>query len=388
MPSILRLLRYLAMAVLLMGAFALEMAPVSAHSSSDGFLTLISTNGRVDVRLDLAVRDLDVILPIDADGDGNIRWGELRKAEGALKGYVDSRLHLSANGRKSTVVWQPLKLARHSDGIYAVLIGAITGDHNMDRLSIDYDLLFHVDRDHRGLLSLQGAGSLEPESAVLSPSEPHFEWQPGTAKATGGWTRMVLEGVHHIWTGYDHLLFLLALLLPSVAGRNPTGGWSWASNFREVTGRVVRVVTAFTAAHSITLALAAFGWARLPSRGVESVIALSVAAAAFNNVRPFFRHQAVVMAFGFGLIHGFGFASALSELNLSGGGLLRGLVGFNCGVELGQLTLVALFLPLAYATRRSWCYQRLAVMGGSILILGVAGGWLVERSLDLKFMPF
>jgi hypothetical protein len=119
-----------------------------------------------------------------------------------------------------------------------------------------------------------------------------------------------------------------------------------------------------------------------------SNIALSVAAAALNNIRPFFRHQAVMMAFGFGLIHGFGFASALSELDLSGDGLLRGLIGFNCGVELGQLMLVALFLPLAYAIRRSWCSQRLAVLGGSTLILGVAGGWLVERSLDLKFMPF
>lgn len=388
MPSIFRLLRQFVMAGLLTGASALGLAPVSAHSASDGFLLLSSTNGRVDVRLDLAVRDLDVILPIDADGDGNIRWGEIRKVEGALKSYVDSRLHFGANGRNATVAWQPVKLARHSDGVYAVLNGEITSDQDLDHLSIDYDLLFHADRDHRGLVSLQGAGSLQTETAILSPSEPHLDWRPGTMKSIGGWTRMLTEGVHHIWTGYDHLLFLLALLLPSVAARKPAGGWNWASNFRQVTGRVVRVVTAFTAAHSLTLALAAFGWARLPSRGVESVIALSVAAAAFNNIRPFFRHQAVMMAFGFGLIHGFGFASALSELNLSGGGLLRGLVGFNFGVELGQLTLVALFLPLAYAMRRSWCYQRVAVIGGSILILGVASGWLVERSLDLKFMPF
>ena len=378
----------LEMALFLVWAWVLGIASVTAHSSSDGFLFLNGAPGRLDVRLDLAVRDLDVILPVDADGNGDISWGELRSMETALKGYVDRRLQLAANGRKTDVAWQPLKLARHSDSVYVVLMGQIKADRNTERWSVDYDLLFHVDRDHRGLVSLQYAGSAATEAVVLSPLEPHLDWQPGGAKTTGGWTRMLMEGMHHIWTGYDHLLFLLALLLPSVARRNSTAGWTWDSNFREVTRRVLRVVTAFTAAHSLTLALAALGWARLPSRGVESVIALSVAAAALNNLRPFFRHQAVMMAFGFGLIHGFGFASALSGLDLSGDGLLRGLIGFNCGVELGQLTLVALFLPIAYAMRRSWCYQRLAVLGGSTLILGVAGGWLVERSLDLKFMPF
>src|SRR6185503_6093349 len=129
---------------------------------------------------------------------------------------------------------------------------------------------------------------------------------------------------------------------------------------------------------------AALSVIQLPSRLVESAIALSVVLAALNNVWPVVHGRRWLVAFGFGLIHGFGFASVLSDLGLPQGALLVALVGFNLGVEAGQLAIIAAFLPAAFLLRGSWLYRRLVFVGGSAAIALVAGVWLAERALDVK----
>ena len=147
-------------------------------------------------------------------------------------------------------------------------------------------------------------------------------------------------------------------------------------------------VTAFTVAHSLTLTLATIGWARLPSRFVESAIAASVVLASLNNLRPFFHGRGWVVAFCFGLIHGFGFASVLIDLGLNRGSLTLTLAGFNIGVEAGQLAIVAAFLPAAYALRRSWFYRRFTFLAGSTCVALIAATWVFERLLDYRVLPF
>ena len=150
---------------------------------------------------------------------------------------------------------------------------------------------------------------------------------------------------------------------------------------------VFKVVTAFTVAHSITLSLAALSVISLPSRLVESAIALSVLLAALNNLWPVVGRGRWLVAFGFGLIHGFGFASVLADLGLPQGALALALLGFNLGVEVGQLAIVAAFLPMAYALRRSFFYRRVVLLGGSLLIAAVAAAWFVERAFELQLLP-
>jgi hypothetical protein len=150
---------------------------------------------------------------------------------------------------------------------------------------------------------------------------------------------------------------------------------------------VLKVISAFTLAHSMTLTLATLQVIALPSRWVESAIALSVVFAALNNIYPLVLTRRWVVAFGFGLIHGFGFASALSDLNLPQDMLLLALVGFNVGVEMGQLAIVVVFMPLAYAIRGNWLYRRLLLVGGSLLVALVASVWLAERVFNLKIIP-
>ena len=146
-----------------------------------------------------------------------------------------------------------------------------------------------------------------------------------------------------------------------------------------------KVVTAFTVAHSITLSLAALGVISLPSRLIESAIAASVVLAALNNVRPVVYGGRWIIAFVFGLIHGFGFASVLTDLGLPQGSLLLALVAFNLGVELGQLAIVAVFLPVAYALRDTRALPARGVLiGGSLLVAAIAAVWLVERAFNVS----
>ena len=134
--------------------------------------------------------------------------------------------------------------------------------------------------------------------------------------------------------------------------------------------------------------IAALSVISLPSRLVESTIALSVMLAALNNLKAIVAERRWAVAFAFGLIHGFGFASVLTDLGLPQGSLLLALVGFNLGVEVGQLAIVTAFLPLAFALRGSWLYRRMIFSGGSAVIAAIAAMWLAERSLDVKLWPF
>jgi hypothetical protein len=164
--------------------------------------------------------------------------------------------------------------------------------------------------------------------------------------------------------------------------------WRAVEQFKPAFWEVFQIVTAFTVAHSITLSLAALGVITLPTRLTESAIALSVILAALNNLYPLFQRRRWMVAFAFGLIHGFGFASVLADLGLPRDALLLALVGFNVGVEAGQLVIVSAFLPSAYWLRRTAFYQRVVFFGGSVLICLLASVWFIERAFKLKLLVF
>jgi hypothetical protein len=178
--------------------------------------------------------------------------------------------------------------------------------------------------------------------------------------------------------GYDHIAFVLLLLLPSVL-RPIDGRWQGATRLPQVAREIVTIVTAFTVAHSITLALAVTGTLRLPVRPIEIAIAASIAIAAAINLFPRLSRVRLPLAFGFGFVHGFGFANALAEIDASGTALLPLLAGFNIGVEVAQLGIVAIVLPLIYCARGTRWYSA-GVMPLGSCALGAAGlVWLAQR---------
>ena len=360
-----------------------------AHKPSDSYLTLRATAGSADitVRWDIALRDLDYVLEIDRDGNGELTWGEVRQRSADITRLATSRLQLTAADKAcSWATAMPMMIDKHSDGAYAVLsLTAQCG--NLSNLQVGdlkakYALLFDVDPSHRGLVQWVAPGQSNAQALVFGAdsAEQSLALQPASVWQT--LRQYLKDGVLHIWAGYDHILFLLSLLLPAVLIRQ-AGKWEAAPRLGGAFKEVLKVVTAFTLAHSITLSLAALQIISLPSRLVESVIAASVILAALNNLRGTIDKRRWVMAFVFGLIHGFGFASVLTDLGLPQGALILALVGFNGGVEVGQLAIVAIFLPLAFWLRATTFYRVGVLKVGSVVVALLASWWLVQRLFDL-----
>ena len=359
-------------------ALLLACGPAAAHKASDAYLTVERDGAALHGRIDVALRDLENAVGLDANGDGDITWGEVRARRADIAAYALAHLAVASAGERCALVAAGPRIDTHTDGAYAVLTLRGRCPRTGPTLAIDYTLFAGLDPLHRGLLNFVEGG--RSRSVVMSADAPH--------RVVGGdaWLRAfatyVREGVRHIWTGYDHVLFLLSLLLPAVlvrAGR----AWLPGASLRAALVDVAKVVTAFTLAHSITLSLAALAIVALPSRLVESGIALSVVLAALNNVFPVVAHGRWAAAFGFGLLHGFGFAGALADLGLPSGSLALSLAGFNLGVEAGQLAIVALFVPAAFALRATWAYRRLALRGGSLAIAALASAWFVGRAFGI-----
>jgi len=372
------------MRLILALAMLLFSAPAWAHKPSDSLLSLTVQHDRIEGRWDIALRDLDDAIGLDADGGGTITWGEVRSKHDEIAGYAFSRLTITS-GETSCLAQAPRHLIdNHTDGAYAVLLFTMICPTAMDTLRADYRLLFDLDAQHKGLLRL--THGQETTTAIFSQEMPMQQFKIGETSNWRQAQQYMHEGIWHIWLGYDHVLFLLALLLPSVL-RRVADRWEPTPDFLSAFWEVLAIVTAFTIAHSITLGLATIGLIALPSRLVESAIAASVVFAGISNLYPALVQRRQLVAFLFGLIHGFGFASVLSDLGLPKGSLALSLVSFNLGVEVGQLAIVATFLPLAYGLRKSWTYQRLVLVSGSLGIAMLACAWLIERTLDLKLLP-
>jgi hypothetical protein len=363
--------------------FALLCAPAWAHKPSDSYLTLRGEADGIAVRWDMALRDLDYVLQLDRDGNGELSWGEVRQRSGEIERLAVSHLAFTSQGANCPLeAAAPMMLERHSDGTYAVLTLHARCPQLAETVQVDYSLLFDLDPTHRGLAQWTPAGASQPQPLIFAADSARQQLRLAAPSAWETLRQYVVEGIWHIWIGFDHILFLLALLLPSVLVRAERA-WMPTTSLRAAGIEVLKVVTAFTVAHSITLSLAVLGFVSLPSRLVESVIAASVAVAALNNLRGTVDKRRWVMAFVFGLVHGFGFASVLADLGLPQGALALALVGFNVGVELGQLAIVAAFLPLAFTLRASGFYRVGVLRFGSLAVAAVAAWWFIQRAFDL-----
>lgn len=349
----------------------------SAHSLSVSHLdvTVPREGAPLRLELDLSIRDLALTLPLDANADGNVTWGEITDVRADIEALVASGLSVS-NGNAACIL-QPTSMAtrRYDDGAYVALTLASRCAVGVPT-AIRYTMFFDRDPQHRAVVTMDLAG--QRSTAIAGPASTEISLG---AAATHPFRDFLREGVHHILIGYDHIAFLLSLLLPVVL-RRAKGRWEPVDNLRSAAAQAAVIVTAFTIAHSITLSLAALGWVVPSSRLIEAAIAASVLLAALNNIRPVVTDRLWMAAFGFGLIHGFGFAGALSELGLPTGTRVLSLLGFNLGVEAGQLGLVLVFLPFLYLARTRRWYREGGMQVMSLAIAVLAAWWLQDRLLS------
>ena len=320
----------------------------------------------VTAQLTFARRDvISLVAGLDADHDGALTTAELAQDRDAVSGALVGRIKVLGDDVACPGELEEAHLAE-DDG---VTLRAIYRCRAAPRsVNVDVGVISDLPMGHRHLAHFNGASG--PSDSVISVRNRSFSFDstPGQAVAEApkasyrGKLSFFPMGVEHILTGYDHLVFLLGLVI--VGGR-------WRS--------LLMVVTAFTLAHSITLALAALGvWAPSP-RIVEPAIALSIA---YVGVENFFVKNAEKrwrITFPFGLIHGFGFAGALQEVAMPRADVPYALVLFNVGVEAGQLAVLALVLPLIYLARKREIFrdQGVKIISGGIAVAGVV--WFVSR---------
>jgi hypothetical protein len=374
---------FLSAAIIISGTL-FSASCVEAHSQSYGFLRATMHDDDVSGQIELAVRDLDLAYALDADGDGKVTWGELRKREPELASLVLRKISIGPANAPCDLV--PGVIAIDSRGGENYAIFPFTGACKAlgSQVRVGYDLMFGLDAQHRGLVDL-GKGDIAG-STVMTPETRVAVIDLESGNRLDVARSFISHGTHHIWNGYDHMLFLVTLLLPAVVMRSGNA-WRPVETLGGAVWATTRVVTAFTLAHSITLSAAASGVVELPSRLVECVIAASVAVAAINNLFPVVSRRTWIAAFVFGLMHGFGFASVLTDLGLPPGGRLVALFAFNVGVELGQLAVVAVLLPVLFLMRRSSTYTQVALPAGSMVIMVIGVTWILQRATGMNIIP-
>lgn len=365
----------------LVACVILGIAPLPglAHSGGASYVELDASRERILAQIDLPLPDLATELALDADGDGALRWGEVLDAAPRIATTLQQRLQLRAAGGVCDASLDPaLQIAQRDTGRHLRVVmhydcgGSMPQTLDASRwLQQLPDQGIYVSRTDSSQSVALLAGSLG--SLALSASGGGN----GSADLAASSARFLLLGAEHLLSGYDHLAFLALLLLGTLGSTRRDGG------LRAVLLEAARVVTAFTAAHSITLALAATGLVRLPVAPIEAAIAgsivLTAAALLWSSLRRTpSRAYGWPLAFGFGLVHGLGFANVLAEL-LSGTNLVRSLLAFNVGIEIAQLGLVLAALPILWLLGRRPQLARYLTPALALGIGALASVWLVER---------
>ncbi|NNL54040.1 MAG: HupE/UreJ family protein [Woeseia sp.] len=339
----------------------------SAHAPASSYLMLdLASADTNSLTADLALGDVAQLLPLDSNGDGELSWGELRANEALLYTQIQNALALQRGGESCSIVPQvgQLALVTYSATPHVSARFSIACPQESSEVGMQFDLFSVIDPKHRVISRVVDASTTHLR--VTTAEDAGFVLD--ITESASAYT-MLREGVVHILGGYDHLLFLFLLIIPTIG----------MHGIRRRLWRLLGIVTAFTAAHSITLALAALGYVSLPSQWVEVAIAASIVVAGLINVLRPEHHIGWQLAFGFGLLHGFGFAGALAELGLGGNQLLLQLFAFNVGVEIGQIAVVLASLPLFMAMSLLPRYRKLLVPLMSAGGAGMGIVWVASR---------
>jgi hydrogenase/urease accessory protein HupE len=372
------------------------------HNPDTSYARIDISRGKIETKLTYDVFTLLSIVPLDDNRDGQVSKAELTAHLPQIEKFLDEQIDLVVNedaegetlGRLTGFVWPPEAGEAIPEADYHSQNGLIhfrfvreTAEVPQS-VAIWFDFFETFGERHSviGAFALEGA----EDEVLFTKYEPEFTYATGwqdsplsvgstTAAAQPSpsrgpaLTRRIWQffrlGVEHIFLGYDHICFLIALIV--------------VSKFREI----VKIVTSFTIAHSLTLILATLDVVRLPSRLVETCIAATIVYVALENLWVKDTRHRWWLTFCFGLIHGFGFANVLREGGLPTAGLVRCLLSFNVGVECGQLLIALALLPFAWALDRGK-HGRIVVVILSIGLALFGLAWLIDRALVLRFMPF
>jgi hypothetical protein len=338
-----------------LAALLLPCPPARAHATNVATADVSIGDDAVQIWLSVNLLELDLLLGLDRDRNGAVDQAELDAARDRMAEYLRQRVAVASGGIDLPFEARRFRVGRNADDRPVALLdlrfprAGYRGD-----LVIRCEPLSEMGPDHRTLASVSRGNRLE-----------QFVFQRGApyrAEGSAGWAHVAQFlglGILHIFTGYDHIFFLVGLLLA-------VGGMA----------DVLKIVTSFTVAHSLTMSLAVLGLVQVPSRLVETGIAVSVAYVAIENLLRRGARRRWLVSLGFGLVHGFGFANVLAEMHLPRASLASSLVAFNTGVEIGQLAIVLAVLPALRLLRRTAAYAPVMSCTSALLLtVGLFWAW-------------
>lgn len=354
-------------------------AYLRADILKENFITFDLNHTSPKVLVDFESDNLEKFITIDSNNNGIVSWKELYNKQKEIKDIVLKHIDIVTDNKRCTLEIKDFKVYRRVHQSYIKLPIDLACPLPKKTITLKYDLFFDVDKDQKAFVKLSDK-SIKP--LIMSSRKIEVAINLAEASLWQAFKAFLLEGIWHIWIGFDHILFLLMLLIPSVycAYHLPR------EKFLDVVNEIVKITTAFTLAHSITLALSVTEIITPNITFIEVAIALSVLFTALNNIFHFIKQKTWIIAFFFGLIHGFGFANVLHELIDNQGDFIGMLLGFNLGVEIGQLFIVLALLPLLFVLRRTYFYQHFIMIGFSGITAIIALLWAIERGFNLSIL--
>ncbi|WP_422105253.1 HupE/UreJ family protein [Winogradskyella sp.] len=386
---------YIKILVLFIVFFSINQA--FAHHPDNSLIYLrVYEQANIEGNFHLNVNELNDILKLNLPKDFTL--DDINPYLDKIMDYIKNNASFSYNDKAYPIIFTGENEVLDVDfGNFIMLDFYLDSSSDVpDSLDITYKVFIDEDPGHVNLLGIEynwKSGLINNEELIaLDFTSRNYS---KTLSLTDGslWTgfmTMIRQGIWHIWIGLDHILFIIALILPAVVRRRKSDddhtskiyNWYPVEKFKPAFLYIVKIITFFTIAHTITLSLASLEIIKLPSRFVESIIALSIGLAAYHNIKPIFKGRDWVIAFVFGLFHGFGFASVLGDLGFNGEHLTLSLLGFNIGVEIGQVAIIAAIFPILYLLRKLKLYPKFLVYLSLILII-ISLYWVVERVFDI-----
>jgi hypothetical protein len=355
-----------------------------AHELSTTFISAeLRDDGSLDGQLKLDILDLKEVVTLDVDANGELTWGEIEASSDAIQNYVTNGLRFYTGAQQCNLkLNNQLELQELNSVTYLVLsfsspLYSSSKCAGKDQLSFEYSLLFDAATNHKAIVSLRVASEEHVFILDKENSRNSINVELNESSSWSTFWAFIYQGIFHILIGLDHILFLFTLLLTLCFYRH-LGEWRSVDSKKVIIKKTLFIITSFTIAHSITLSGTALGIIPVMGSWIEIVIAASILFNVLNNLFPMIKNLSLI-TFLFGLIHGMGFAGALSEFGFTQEHQLLSVLGFNLGVEIGQLGLLVVFLPILLWIRKSNFYRWYGMQLLSLLIGAVAIYWILQR---------
>jgi len=371
-------MKYLILILFLLFTFFLISKPVYSHTTSTSYLNLDLNKTSITGTWQVTVKDIHLVLGLDINNDSKLIWSEIINQKYRILEELNKSIKISSNSNICRIHTRKIKIDRRSTNVF-LIIPFETNCHLKSRLLVNYNFLFDIDAFHKTILTVKDIN--RNSTTILSYSNRTYQFDAQSANSFQNFLKFITQGIIHVLIGLDHVLFVICLLLSATLFMKNSA--QQENNSRFLMTNIFKLITTFTVAHSITLILASTKILSISPIIIEPAIALSVIVLALLNLNTHFNFKHWPIVFLFGLIHGFGFAFVLEEVQIQSSSLISSLFGFNLGVEIGQFVIVLSVLPLLYILITKKFYSRYVVPISSVLIAVTGLVWFIDRTSNL-----